>query len=345
MLSLEKELISMCKTENFDLATSGFIASGIKDGSELDSYLNRFGRLVSDIGSDERVGDATRGVNKAKAVFDWLWNSKPKRYNSTSKLTEVLNNQLSKGDGVGCCIGLTLFYNSICQRLNIDMGAVLTTILESRPVSPHMYSAINTGRGIVLIENTLKDGFDIKKGKGKIIDNQKLIQWFLYDQSNDCEKAGECRKAFSLEEVALRISPEPFNAHHLRMLAEDMGNLDMAVTSYEKILKEQPDSYCITMELAQSLEKKAELLEKGGKRIDLMRAIALYERAIKLKEKIGEDSLGAQCNLEGLYRETGNYTAASALSQRAIKKPKIGYCFRLITDCLDELEQELGKEG
>ena len=41
MLSLEEELIAMCRDEEFDLATAGFIASGIKE-DDLASYLQNF---------------------------------------------------------------------------------------------------------------------------------------------------------------------------------------------------------------------------------------------------------------------------------------------------------------
>lgn len=67
-----------------------------------------------------RGGDREKG----KAIFDWLWTNKPKRYQRLAnfRLTQVIEAQLrEKEETVGNCLGLTLLYNVLCQRFGLKI--------------------------------------------------------------------------------------------------------------------------------------------------------------------------------------------------------------------------------
>ena len=91
---LEKKLIKMCKSDDFDLAEAGFIISEVRDEKELSDYMAKFDGLCSKIADDPAVKSASDKVEKAEAIFDWFWNSKSERYNGVYRLTDVLDNQL-----------------------------------------------------------------------------------------------------------------------------------------------------------------------------------------------------------------------------------------------------------
>lgn len=349
MLDLEEKLIGMCKTDRFDLATAGFIASGIREKEELDSYLNRFEGLVSSIFSDIResfsrfeystsfsysdaqVRNAKINAFKAEAVFNWLWNSKPKRSkkpksgNRAVILTDVLDNQLSDKEEVGDCMGLTSLYNSICQRLGIDVKAVWTT--------GHIYSVIENDRSLIPIENTLEEGFNEGCRKGVIIDNSQLIQRFLIRQASDYKKAENYREAYLLEEIALRINPKTADASSLFYLAEHLEDLNMAITSYQKILGEHPNSYEIMGQLAQSLNER-----NTGE--DSLKAIALYDKVIKLKKETGCSSAYDYFCLGIIYLKNKKFDDATIEFQMATElEPEDAHYHKLLGDSLKGQEK------
>ncbi len=318
MPDLDEELIGMCRTEKFDLAATGFIASGIRNRDELESYLVKFGELVAIIGSDEKVNNAKTDVDKAEAVFNWLWVSKPNRYNSAPRLTEALDNQLSDSEEVGDCMGLTLLYNSVCQRLGIDMNAVWTI--------RHIYSAMDVGEEINPIENTSRDGFGNGSGIGKVIGNQQFIQRFLIRLAYDYKEAERYKDAFSLDEIALRINPKTADANSLFELAQKIGDLNMAIASYQRILAEYSDSYEVMVELAQSLEKR----NNCG---DLVTAIFLYENALKLGKQSDHSLAFSHSCLSRLYMKIKDFKAASVSLQKALElEPDNAYYWQLRGD-------------
>lgn len=320
MLDLEEKLIRMCKDEEFDLANAGLIASGIRDKGGLDFYLDKFNGLVLSIAADSRVSSAETDVKKAQAVFDWLWESKPKRDDSASRLTDALDNQLSNREQVGDCMGLTLLYNSICQRLGISMKAVWTV--------RHIYSAMDTEKGIIPVENTMRYGFGNGLGVGIVIGNQQLIQRFLLRQAFDYKEAKDHKQAFSLTEIALRINPETAVGSSLTDLAKELGDLGIAIKSYRQILREHPDSYEVMENLAQALEQRH---KKGDSSI----AIGLYRGAIKLREQKDNSSAFDFYRLGYLYIKVKKYKEASDSLRRAVElEPQNDFYHQLLGDSL-----------
>jgi len=112
--------------------------------------------------------------SKARALFDWLWSTKPDRNESggTFRLTRVIDAQLApRGAKVGNCLGLTLLYNVVAQRLGLDVQAVYLEAVAGR--LSHVISMLVSGQKRTDIDNIFPDGFDSKD----YLDSSLRVEW------------------------------------------------------------------------------------------------------------------------------------------------------------------------
>jgi hypothetical protein len=66
-------------------------------------------------------------LERAKALFSWLWMRKPARYKPKGnyRLDEVIDAQQSDdAKTIGNCLGLTLLYNCLLRGMDITAGAL-----------------------------------------------------------------------------------------------------------------------------------------------------------------------------------------------------------------------------
>lgn len=271
MNELLEELIDLCYDYcDFDLVKSAFIASGIKDRGKLKFYLERFNDLCLKISLDKRFITATTDVGKGQAIADYLWDGKPNRAErsndefGTWRLSEVLDNQLSDQEVVGNCVGLSVLYNSIANQLGL-----VTSFVET---DNHTYTILESNKDRTVVENTVNERIGIRKLRGRIISDQKLIKKLLLRSAIYCERQGDYQAAFEYEKTKLMINPNRENAYYLIYLSEKLGNLDLAIKAYSDILNKHPDSPRIMAKLALSYSFR----QKGG---DIMRAMKLYKKA------------------------------------------------------------------
>jgi tetratricopeptide (TPR) repeat protein len=191
---LEREMFG---APQVDLVRGALVASGVKDRRDLEGYLARLDELCQhiDVGAPE---DESRET--AKAVFDWLWKVKPKRYEyqGSFRLTEVLDAQLDpRAEEVGNCLGLTVLYNVLATRFELPMKAVYLDEAFGR--QSHVFSVLEVGDVVVDIDNIFPHGFDFKEhlrdpqrvvweDAELISDIYHSIGWGLHEQ-RDLERA------------------------------------------------------------------------------------------------------------------------------------------------------------
>lgn len=140
------------------LEEAALIASGIKTQLEKEHYLSLFLKLVSQITPQMPREDE---VSRARFLFNWLWNTKPKRYlpGGYFLLNQVLEAQVRPGSGpVGNCLGLTILYNSLARHLGLNVGAV--HLEKAFHGVPHVFTQFVTDGSQIDIEHVSPDGFN-----------------------------------------------------------------------------------------------------------------------------------------------------------------------------------------
>ncbi len=100
---------------------------------------------------------------RAKKLFNWLWIRKPSRYKARGsfRLGTVIDGQLKEHDQpVGNCLGLTLVYNCLLKRLEIEAEAL--HLENAFGIGPHVLTLLETKESLIDVENILPEGFDYK---------------------------------------------------------------------------------------------------------------------------------------------------------------------------------------
>lgn len=207
-----------------DLASAAFVASGVRNQRELDSYVAKVESLCQQIEADLAAG---RGAQRAEALFDWLWLTKPSRYDrgGNFRLTDVIDAQLHAGtEKVGNCLGLTTLYNVLAQRLGVDTKAI--SIEDAFGERPHVFSILHLGQRTVDIETILPHGFDYK---GHLAsphrvewENTDLVADIYHSIGNQLLEQGQLEAAIRSYGKALWLNPEYSRAHLNRGIALSM---------------------------------------------------------------------------------------------------------------------------
>jgi tetratricopeptide (TPR) repeat protein len=214
----EKQLF---RTPQPDLAWGALIASGAKNSKDLDSYLAKINALHQQL----KAEIPARGeFQKARALFDWLWTKKPDRYQyqGNSRLTDILDALLSpKIEKVGTCLGLTVLYHVLAQRLGLKVKAV--HVEDAFGQGPHVFSVLYTGQGTIDIEHILPNGFDFKghlhnPGRTEWGDAE-LIADIYHSTGNKFFEQGSHEEAVQNYGKAIRLNPKYTKAYLNRALA------------------------------------------------------------------------------------------------------------------------------
>ena len=108
------------KKRAFNFEEEALLASGIQDRFKIDFYVAELDRIYQQF--LHQMIPPPDPVQKAKALFTWLWLSKPDRYKPQGnyRLNKVIEAQLKRdAKFVGNCLGLTLLYNCLLRKMDI----------------------------------------------------------------------------------------------------------------------------------------------------------------------------------------------------------------------------------
>lgn len=216
--TLEKQLFSTPKP---DLAWGALISSGVTTQRDLDTYLAKLNTLYQQI---EANIPAASELKKAEALFDCLWHKKPSRSErlGSYRLTEVLDAQLDpKIEKVGNCLGLTVLYHLLAQRLGLQVKAI--HVEDAFGQGPHVFSILYTGKGTIDIEHILRNGLDFKghfdNPHRTVWGDVELIADIYHSTGNEHFNSDELEEAVQSYSKAIRLNPKYTKAYLNRGLA------------------------------------------------------------------------------------------------------------------------------
>ncbi|MFQ5924832.1 MAG: tetratricopeptide repeat protein [Dehalococcoidia bacterium] len=194
-----------------DLDQGALIASGVETEPVLNSYLARIGQLCHRIAAKDFRSKGS-DVERARAIFHWLWRTKPYRhqYRGNFKLTDVLDAQLGEKDEVGNCLGLTVLYNVLCRRFGLEVKAV--QMEHAFGLGPHVFSVLYVAGRSIDIENVFPYGFDYRGHKGdpqrKEWGSGELGADIYHSRANSLFERGKLDSAIENYDRAIRLNPK-----------------------------------------------------------------------------------------------------------------------------------------
>ncbi len=226
---MESNLLSNKREEGADLAQGALLASGLSSNKEIFLYLNKIDKLCDLIAAS--TPDYTSDIEKAKAIFDWLWGNTPHRYKSEGcyKLTDVIDAQYRKHNDIGNCLGLTVLYNIIAQMFGLTVKAVH---MESAfGPGPHVCSLLVLDGKTIDIENIFINGFEYYAHRNaptrKEWGDRELIADIYTSVGNDLFVDGKMRSAIENYEKAMQLNPK----YNRPMLNKGMALVESGLTS------------------------------------------------------------------------------------------------------------------
>jgi len=195
---------------SFSLEKNALIASGITNDNLIATYARKLNKLTQRF--IHEVKPIRDPLTTANALFNWLWIQKPDRYalHGYYRLHHAIDSQLSKSSiAGGNCLGLTLLYNCLLQRLRIDAQAVY--VENAFGIGPHVLTVLKTKESMVDIENIVPEGFDYK---GHINDpsrtlwgDQELVADIYHSLGNKWYEKGEYTEALENYNMAIKLNP------------------------------------------------------------------------------------------------------------------------------------------
>jgi tetratricopeptide (TPR) repeat protein len=100
-------------------------------------------------------------VPRARALFDWLWQRRPRAYRSSGNplLTVAIEAHLSPdGEEIGNCLALTSLYLALGEGLGLPLAACHLPDAGGR--GPHVFAVLQGPARETYLELTRHDGFD-----------------------------------------------------------------------------------------------------------------------------------------------------------------------------------------
>jgi tetratricopeptide (TPR) repeat protein len=164
----------------------------------------------------------------ARSLFEYLWNTKPKRCNGNFLLTEVVEAQLNPNIDrtVGSCVGLTSLYTVLGLRENLHL-----TIMMS---DSHILNRLTVDGMVTNIDNTDPLGFDCAIEERTFSEHEavKLLANVINSRGMLHERLGRWESAEKDYGKAIAINPEYGNAYNNR------GNMKAKRTDYCRAVKD-----------------------------------------------------------------------------------------------------------
>lgn len=216
--------------DDIDLAEGALIASGVTDAGRLESYRARVDEMCRAIASAGAAGDAER----AQHVFQWLWKSKPYRYERGGSfgLGDVIDAQLGESERVGNCLGLTILYNVLARRLGLTVAAIYLN--DAFGVGPHVFTVLQAAGRSIDVEHMFPHGFDYgghrNHPRRQLWGNKELVADVYHSMGNRFFRRGELHKAIHHYDEGIRLNPTHTTLRLNKGLAlVELGEIDQAV--------------------------------------------------------------------------------------------------------------------
>jgi tetratricopeptide (TPR) repeat protein len=192
-----------------DLASGALVASGADSTRALNGYLTKLDRLRD---AFARAHPQTDELTRAGELFQWLREVKPQRYElgGSFRLTEVIDAQMSPdAERVGNCLGLTLLYNTLAQRVGLSVEAIY--LEEAFGRGPHVFSLLRVGKHTCDIEHVSPDGFDYRghpENPERVVwGDAELVADVYHSAGQELHERNQPQEAVLSYSKALRLNP------------------------------------------------------------------------------------------------------------------------------------------
>ncbi|MFP3871210.1 MAG: tetratricopeptide repeat protein [Syntrophobacteria bacterium] len=299
-ISLERALLVVS-----GLQTEGEIAGYIRKLDQIhERFIHKLEKKVST--SLSTLREYMPGL-RAKLLFEYLWNTKPRRCNSNFLLTHVVDAQLDPDVHckVGMCIGLTSLYTVLGLRENLNL-----TIVSN---DSHMLNRLRTAAKIYNIEHTDPLGFDSELADDSFHERPpiSLVANVLNSRGLREERKENLAEALRNYNKAIALNPHYANAYN------NCGNVKLKEKNYHGAIEDYDTAIELNVKFDLAYCNRAMARQKLG---DYSGALRDYGRAIEIEPHY-EEALYHR----GLLREKmGDFTgAADDLARAAELNPEV----------------------
>jgi tetratricopeptide (TPR) repeat protein len=217
------------------------VLSGLKTAAEIRSYQQKidaiWGRFLNKCDlqnlSDQSRPPAYLHRSIAQCLFEYLWNSKPKRFGKCFLLTDVVDAQLDPDvhRSVGTCVGLTSLYSVLGLRAGLNLS--LLADLD------HLLSRLRVGQQTIDIDHTDPQGFDCGTGKSfRELPVLTLTANVLNRRGLENEKNGQFMAANADFQKAILANPDYANAYNNKgNMSFRAGDFEAAIADYTEAIR------------------------------------------------------------------------------------------------------------
>ena len=297
-MDFEEKLIQDVKDgSGVSLERGLFIISGLKTEGEIRTYTQKLDQLydgfIEKLTSKSPVSLATlreyMAASLAKSLFEYLWNTKPRRCDGNFLLTDVIDAQLDPDVNrkVGSCVGLTALFTVLGLRESLNL-----TILVS---DSHMVSRLRVDDTIYNVDNTDPLGFDYDLEEKDFLEYPSIM--LLANVLNSRGMAQEMLENFEQAKAdynkAIQINPEYGNAYNNRgNIKAEQADHKGAIKDYNRAIElnsQFVEAYCNRGIAKENLGDHSEALEDFDRAIDLnAEYIDGYLRRGILRQDLGD---------------------------------------------------------
>jgi tetratricopeptide (TPR) repeat protein len=227
------------------LERSLLVVSGLTAEQDLSTYRKKLDTIhegyLKHLASRYPIGAPPRreyrAFSRAQALFDYLWNAKPRRCGGNVLLTDVIDAHLSPDPGryVGSCVGLTSLYTVLGLREDLRL-----TVLTN---GSHVLNGLTTDERTWSIENTDPLGFacDLPDTSFAEYPAVMILAHVLNGRGLAREKASDLAAAEKDYTKAIHLNPAYATAHNnrgtIRFLRQDYA---LALADYERAIEVDP---------------------------------------------------------------------------------------------------------
>ena len=239
----EERIIEEIKSgDDVSLERSLLVLSGLTAEQEIGDYRRKLDTIhegyLESLASRFPIGAPPRRehtvVFRARALFEYLWNAKPRRCDGNVLLKDVIDAQLSADPGqpVGSCVGLTSLYTV----LGLREGLRLTVLTNGS----HVLNRLTSDERTCNIENTDPLGFDGDLPDTSFVEypTVMIVAHVLNGRGLAREKANDLAAAERDYTKAILVNPAYAAPHNnrgtVRFLRQDYA---LALADYERAME------------------------------------------------------------------------------------------------------------
>ncbi len=311
MVNLEAQLIQDIKEgKSVSLERGLLILSGLRAEREIAEYSRKLDRIHNEFIENVTVKSPLSlpvlrkhmAATRAKLLFEYLWNTKPKRCDSNFLLTDVIDAQLNSDihQTIGSCVGLTALYTVLGLREGLNLTIVVS--------DSHILNRLKVDEATYNIDNTDPLAFDCDLEDQYFVEYPVvcLLAHVLNSRGMARERVKDLKGANEDYNKAIEINPKYANAYNNR------GNIKSKQMIFIEAIKDYNKAIDLNSQFVEAYCNRGIAKENLG---DNRGAIKDFDRAIEIHSEYSD----AYFRRALVKQNLGNYSSAINDFDRVIK--------------------------